>query len=203
MEIEGQGSQCCRSDFAESHFCPCIPKVILLALTLSQLPSLADFEFSPSALPSLSLQHILVWHGFSSHSSISWSLRCRLTVFWQLFLCFRTHMLKAHACAQSLSCIWLFAIPWTTAHQAPLSMGFSREESLSGLPFPPPWNLPNSGIEPVSPTYPALAGRFFTTEPPGKPWILEEFLLKLCFQCSSLLSQGGCMLGPLMKTFPK
>ena len=52
MEIEGQGSQCCRSDFAESHFCPCIPKVILLALTLSQLPSLADFEFSPSALPS-------------------------------------------------------------------------------------------------------------------------------------------------------
>ena len=121
MEIEGQGSQCCRSDFAESHFCPCIPKVILLALTLSQLPSLADFKFSPSALPSLSLQHILFWHSFSSHSSISWSLRCRLTVFWQLFLCFRTQMLEAHACAQSLSCIWLFAIPWTTAHQAPLS----------------------------------------------------------------------------------
>ena len=51
------------------------------------------------------------------------------------------------------------------AHQAFLSMGFPRQEYWSGLPFPPPGNLPNPGVEPKSP---ALAGRFFTTEPPGK-----------------------------------
>ena len=50
--------------------------------------------------------------------------------------------------------------PSTLAHQAPLSMGFSRQEQWSGLPFPSPGDLPNTGIEPVSPT---LAGRFFTT----------------------------------------
>ena len=55
--------------------------------------------------------------------------------------------------------------PWTVACQAPLSMGFSRQESWSGLPFPPPVDLPNPGPKPRSP---ALAGRFFTTEPPGK-----------------------------------
>ena len=51
-------------------------------------------------------------------------------------------------------------IPWTVAHQAPLSMGFPRQEYWSGLPFPSPGDVPNPGIEPASPT---LAGRFFTT----------------------------------------
>ena len=55
------------------------------------------------------------------------------------------------------------------AHQAPLSMGFSRQDYWSGLPFPPPRDLPDPRIEPTSPVSPALAGRFFTTEPPGKP----------------------------------
>ena len=58
-----------------------------------------------------------------------------------------------------------FKIPWTVAHQAPLSMGFSRQEYWSGLPFPPPGDLPDPGIEPVSPE---LAGEFFPTELPGK-----------------------------------
>ena len=66
-------------------------------------------------------------------------------------------------CAQFLSHIWLFATPWTVAHQAPLSMGFTRQEYWSRLPFPPPGDLPDPGIEPRSP---ALAGGFFTTEPP-------------------------------------
>ena len=57
-----------------------------------------------------------------------------------------------------------FATPWTVACQAPLSMGFSRQESWSGLPFSSPGDLSNPGIEPMSP---ALAGRFFITEPPG------------------------------------
>ena len=55
---------------------------------------------------------------------------------------------------------------WTVARQAPLSVRFPRREYWSGLPFPPPGDLPDPGIEPTSP---ALAGRFFITEPPGKP----------------------------------
>ena len=48
-------------------------------------------------------------------------------------------------------------------------MGFSQQKHWSGLPSPPPGDLPDPGIEPVSPTSPAFAGRFFTSEPPGKP----------------------------------
>ena len=68
-----------------------------------------------------------------------------------------------------LSSVQLFVTPWTAAHQAPVSMEFSKQEYWSGLPFPPPGDLPNPGIEPVSLASAALAGRFFTTEPPGKP----------------------------------
>ena len=68
--------------------------------------------------------------------------------------------------AKSISLVWLFVTPWTTACQAPLSIGFPRQEYWSGLPFCSPVYLPDLGIEPVSP---ALTGRFFTTEPFGKP----------------------------------
>ena len=64
--------------------------------------------------------------------------------------------------------VQLFANPWTIAHQAPLSMGFSRQEHWSGLPFPSPGDLPDPGIKSVSLVSPALAGRFFTAEPSGK-----------------------------------
>ena len=57
--------------------------------------------------------------------------------------------------------------PWTVARQAPLSMGFSRQEHWSRLPFPSPGDLPDPLIVPASP---ALAGGFFTAEPPGKPF---------------------------------
>ena len=56
---------------------------------------------------------------------------------------------------KSLSHVRLFVAPWTVAHQAPLSMGFSRQEYWSGVPFPSPGDLPNSGIEPKSPVSPA------------------------------------------------
>ena len=65
--------------------------------------------------------------------------------------------------AQLLSHVQLF--PWTITHQALLSM----EEHWSGLPHPPPGDHPTPGIESVSPVAPALAGSFFTTEPPGQP----------------------------------
>ena len=72
-------------------------------------------------------------------------------------------------CGCVLSCAWLFVTPWTVAHQALLSMEFFRQEYWSGLPFPSPGDLPDPGIEPTSPVFPALVGDFFTTVPPGKP----------------------------------
>ena len=63
-----------------------------------------------------------------------------------------------------LSHVQLFATPWTVARLAPLSMGFSKQEYCSGLPFPPPGDLPDPGIEPVSPESLASAGGFFTIE---------------------------------------
>ena len=71
--------------------------------------------------------------------------------------------------AQLLSHVQLFATLWTAAHQAPLSMGFSRQEYWSGLQFSPPGYLPNSEIEPTPLASPALTDKFFTTEPRGKP----------------------------------
>ena len=66
--------------------------------------------------------------------------------------------------AQSLSHVQLFTTPQTVAPQVPLS----RQEHWRGLPFPPPVDLPNPGIKPAFPVSAALAGGFFTTQPPGK-----------------------------------
>ena len=70
-----------------------------------------------------------------------------------------------------LSYVRLFAIPWTAVYQASLSMGFSRQEYWSELPFPSPGDPPDPGIEPRSPVSPELAGRFFTTARPAKPCV--------------------------------
>ena len=60
---------------------------------------------------------------------------------------------KKYSCeVKLLSRVQLFSTPWTVAHQAPSSMGFSKQEYQSGLPFPPPGDLPNLGIKPRSPT---------------------------------------------------
>ena len=68
------------------------------------------------------------------------------------FYCYITTML-----------IRFFATPWTVAFQAPLSMGFFRQQYWSGLPFPSPGDLPNPGIKPTSLTSPAMTSQFFTT----------------------------------------
>ena len=72
---------------------------------------------------------------------------------------------KVKVKVKSLSRVRLFATLWTIALQAPLSMGFSRQEHWSGLPFPSPGDLPNPGIEPGSP---ALQADALSSEPPGK-----------------------------------
>ena len=79
------------------------------------------------------------------------------------YLCSRHHVLSCSVVSNS------FATPWTVALQAPLSMGFSRQENWSGLPFPSPGDLPDSGIKPESPVSPVLAGQFFFTVLPGSP----------------------------------
>ena len=103
------------------------------------------------------------------------------------------------ACGTSVPCcfshVQLFVTPWTVAHQAPLSIGFSRQEYQSGLSFPPPGDLSKPGIKPTSLRSPALAGSL-PAEPPGKPlvvivifninnsdyifWKGNKFLLPVC-----------------------
>ena len=75
-------------------------------------------------------------------------------------------------CLVAKSCLTVCSSIDYIAWQAPLSMGFSRLEYWSGLPFPSPGDLPDPGSKLASPVSPALAGRYFTIEPPGKP--LEE-----------------------------
>ena len=78
--------------------------------------------------------------------------------------------LKVEVKVKSLSCVWLFATPWTVARQAPLTMEFSRQEYWSGLPCPLPGDLLDTVIDPWSP---ALHVDLLPSESPGKP---EEFL---------------------------
>ena len=79
--------------------------------------------------------------------------------------------IRTHACMLShFIHVQLFGTPWTVACQVPLSMGFSRQEYWSGLPFPPPEDLPHLGIKPAPLKSPKLAGRFFTTSAICQEW---------------------------------
>ena len=95
---------------------------------------------------------------------------------------------------KSLSHVQLFATPWTVAHQAPLSMEFSRQEYWSGLPFPSPGDLLDPGIEPGSP---ALQADALPSEPPGNPvfliyWSYISFLfLSLSSSFPGILEIGS------------
>ena len=71
-----------------------------------------------------------------------------------------------------------FATLWTVAHQAPLSMEFSRQEYWNGLPLPLPGDLPDPGIKPVS----CLAGKFFATEPPGKTLLRDNYFKSFLYK---------------------
>ena len=80
-----------------------------------------------------------------------------------------------------LSHVWHFATPQTIALQSPLSMGFSQQEQWSELPFPPPGDLPNPRIKSMSSVSSfALAGGFFTTEPPGNPSVQFSSVAQSC-----------------------
>ena len=117
------------------------------AKSLQSCPTLCDpVDDSPpgSAVPGILQARTLEWVAISFSNAWTWKVKVK-----------------------SLSRVLLFATAWTVACQAPLSIGFPRQEYYSRLPFPSPADLPDPGIEFMSP---ALEGRFITTEPPGKPW---------------------------------
>ena len=106
-------------------------------------------------------------------------------------------------CALSLSIVWLFMTLWTVAHQASLSMGFSRQEYWSGFPCPPPGDLSDLGIEPVSLKSPALAGRPFIT---SATWEAPKQVLRpqkcwgvLCPSLQSSSGENNCAAWPLQR----
>ena len=84
---------------------------------------------------------------------------------------------------KSLSPVRLFVTPWTVAYQTPSSMGLFRQEYWSGLPFLSPGDLPNPGIEPGSP---ALQADALPSEPPGKLYLLADYLIIACVPAKSL-----------------
>ena len=90
--------------------------------------------------------------------------------------------------------VWLFATLWTIAHQAPLSMGFSRQEYWSRLPCRSPGDIPNSGIKPPSLTSPVLASRFFTTSATCK----AEVLLSSSCSLTLIISGPLVLFSPLL-----
>ena len=89
--------------------------------------------------------------------------------------------------AHMLSHVQLFATPRTVACQTPLSMEFSKQENWNRLPCPPPGDPLDPGIKPTSLASPELAGRFFTTEPAGKPPF--PYTHKHCYRLSASLEQ--------------
>ena len=86
----------------------------------------------------------------------------------QIFLLFM--LLSGRCVCSHFSRVQLFGSPWTAARQAPLSLGFSRQEYWSGLPFPPPEDLPELGTEPMCLMSPTRAGRFFKLTPVCGTW---------------------------------
>ena len=78
-------------------------------------------------------------------------------------------------CVQSIQSCPIFVTSRTVAHQAHLSMGFSRQEYCNGLPYPPPGDLPNPPIEPVAACISCIKVDSLPTEPPGKPFITIHY----------------------------
>ena len=135
------------------HVCAC---VFVCVKSLQSCPTLCDpVDCSPlgSSVHGISQTRILEWGAFSFSRGSSQTRD-------------QTHRKKV----KSPSRVRLFATPWTSSLPAPPSMGFSRQEYWSGLPFPSPGDLPNPGIEPRSPAFQADA---LTSETPGKPCLLH------------------------------
>ena len=142
------------------------------------------YLFHEKGAPSGKEYHLRLWNMAEKNSKVSrvklslW--RClmvqnkhRIRVVWLLKKSLSFWKVCVCVCVFVCACshVWLFVAPCTVTHQSPPSMGFPRQAYWSVLPFPSPGDLPDPGIQPVSPELP---GGFFTTEPPGKP---QKFIL--------------------------
>ena len=103
---------------------------------------------------------------------------------------FRQQSLKSQH-ANRFRRVCLFSTPWTVAHQAPLSMGFSRQEYWSGLPCPPPGDLPNPGIKTSSPVTPALQVDSLQLSHRGSPYPLFSSVAQSCLPLCSPMDGGA------------
>ena len=144
---------------------------------------------------------------FLYHHSISFPKFFLLTYFHQPFL----QAVHSCCCWKVLSHVWLFKTPWTVAHQAPLSMGFPRQEYWTGLSFPSSGHLPNPGVKSGSLGSVALASRFFLTsatwETPAYSWVwLSDHhwfsLSTLICHIPSLFRESSYMYVRLLEVFP-
>ena len=102
-----------------------------------------------------------------------------------------TEIWVVHVLLSRFSHLQLFATLWTAAHQAPLSLGFSRQEYWSGLPCPPPGDLPNPGIEPTSPASSALQVDSLPLSHQGSPAEMCGYGVKYSFSLFPLSAGGG------------
>ena len=141
------------------------PKVFILFFTLKNLKYKENWHFynESSYIRTQNSCHRFVIFSVVHLVHIDFvhflSFILRYFVFFSCYLA----ILILYACVLShFSCVRLFVSRWTVAHQAPLSMGFPRQEYCCGLPCPPPRDLPEPGIKPASLMSPSLAGRFFT-----------------------------------------
>ena len=139
-----------------------------------------DFSSPGSSVHGILQARILEWVAIPSSRGASWPRDWMLSSMagrshqgspknpWRDGLCLE-YAYASEVKVKSLSRVRLFETPWTVAHQAPPSMGFSKQEYWSGLPFPSPGNLPDPGIEPGSPAFQADV----LTSEPAMPVVLR------------------------------
>ena len=146
-------------------------------------------KYWESHIPSPLSPHLLLTSYISLKICYSWWANIDTILLTKFIVYIRVHslsfilwILTTVLCASCFSHVRLFETLWIIAYQAPLSMGFSRQECWSGLSCPPPGDLPNPGMEPTSLKSPALAGKFFTTNTTWEApvWLYERLCPKLC-----------------------
>ena len=112
--------------------------------------------------------HTLRPNSLGHHRTPSWA-PCALQ---QVTTCYLFYTWSCACMLSRWSCVPPFVTLWIVAHQVSLSLGFPRQEYWSGLPCPPPGDLPNSGIELMFLRSPAFAGQFFTTSATWEAWCI-------------------------------
>ena len=115
----------------------------------------------------VSISSYLKGNYFKTRTLKLWKPKILIFIRPKVNICDHNLVVEWNVCAQSSDSLWNRGL--YVAHQAPLSMEYSRQEYLNGLSFPPPADVLDSGVIPASLTALALAGKFFTTGPPGKP----------------------------------